>query len=73
LYGIVLGVNDFQIDAQARRSRLCRTYLLDLIVIVIDGKKNKPELFHRAPPISHATFITEQLPGCYEQGFQRPA
>jgi len=47
-------MNDLEFDPQTRGSGLRRTYLLDLIVVVIDSKKNEPELLHRAPSIALA-------------------
>jgi len=48
LDGIVIGEDDFQIEAQAAGDFLGRGGLLDLVVIVLrDEREDKVELFHR--------------------------
>src|SRR6185369_12862096 len=61
---IVLGMNNLNLNAELRRCRLSRDYLLDLIIVVVNRQQNELEHFHQAPlERASATFFVEQLPG----------
>jgi hypothetical protein len=57
----MLGVHDVQLDPEPTGYSLRGTYLLDLVVVVVNRQQDKPEFVHKAPP--SATFFMEPLPG----------